>query len=172
MITLSPESTSPAENFRTAGGCVPSGADRHGNHDLMIWGVIPLATKIATKDTDGAVYLFEHKDMDKGGPPRHVHHAQDEWFYILKGEFVFEVGDERYCLGPGDSLFAPRHVPHVWACMSEEPGTMLTALSPAGTFETFITDAAAMTELPTPEEAARAFETHGMTIVGPPLPVE
>jgi mannose-6-phosphate isomerase-like protein (cupin superfamily) len=138
----------------------------------MIWGVIPLSIKVSARDTGGGLFLFEHRDMGKGGPPRHVHHDQDEWFYAIKGKFLIEVGGETFRLKPGDSAFAPRRVPHVWAHIGEEPGTVLTALSPAGTFETFIRGAADLTDLPTPEDAAKAFTAHGMTVVGPPLPIE
>lgn len=151
---------------------VPAGKDRFKEENLKIWGLIPLATKVSSQDTGGALYVFQHTDMGKGGPPRHVHHAQDEWFYVIKGDFVFEVGDERFRLKAGDSLFAPRKVPHAWAHIGNGPGTLLTAVSPAGTFEIFIRDTARLPTLPSPEEVAKAFAAHDMTVVGPPLPVE
>jgi hypothetical protein len=88
------------------------------------------------------------------------------------GEFAFEVGDEKFRLKPGDSAFAPRTVPHVWACVSDKPGTLLAAVSPAGTFETFMRALTKLTKPPTPEELEKAFVTHGMKVVGPPLKVE
>jgi mannose-6-phosphate isomerase-like protein (cupin superfamily) len=150
---------------------VPAGLDRHTGTQRLIWGQIPMATKVATRDTGGNWFLFEHKDMPKGGPPKHIHEDQDEWFYAIKGEFAIEVGDEKFRLKPGDSFLAPRKVPHVWACISNEPGTLLTALSPAGTFEQFMLELTALTQLPTMEEAVRIFAKHGMTIVGPPMEV-
>ncbi len=150
---------------------VPAGKDRHGENDLMIWGLIPLSVKVSTRDTGGGLFVFEHRHMGRGGPPRHVHHEQDEWFYAIEGEFAAEVGDEKFRLRPGDTLFAPQKVPHVWACVGDRPGTMVTAVSPAGTFETFIRDAARLATLPTPEAVAEAFAAHGMTVVGPPLDV-
>ena len=71
---------------------VRAGQDRFHEHERMIWGLIPLSIKLSGQDTGGEVLLFEHRDMGKGGPPRHVHFEQDEWFYVVKGEFVFEVG--------------------------------------------------------------------------------
>jgi mannose-6-phosphate isomerase-like protein (cupin superfamily) len=114
--------------------------------------------------------IFEHLDMPKGGPPRHIHFAQDEWFYVTKGEFAFEVGEEAFRVQPGGCFFAPRQVPHVWACVSS-PGTLITLLSPAGTFEDFILETTTHATVPTPEELARAFAAHDMKVVGPPLPV-
>jgi mannose-6-phosphate isomerase-like protein (cupin superfamily) len=149
---------------------VPAGADRHGENKLMIWGFVPMETRVATSDTGGSLFVFTHTDMPKGGPPRHVHHEQDEWFYAVKGEFVMEVGDEKFRLKPGDSLLAPRRIPHAWACVVA-PGTLITALTPAGTFETFIRDTTKHATLPPPEEINKAFAAHGMTVVGPPLDV-
>ena len=77
--------------------------------------------KIATQDTHGGLFLLEQVSMRKGGPPRHLHHAQEEWFYVMEGEYIFEVGQDRMRLKPGDSLLAPRHVPHVWAYVGENP---------------------------------------------------
>ena len=62
-------------------------------------------------------------------------------------------------------------VPHVWACVGEEPGMLLVALQPAGSFEAFFRESCQMRRLPTPEEADRIFAAHGMKVVGPPLDV-
>ena len=101
-----------------------------------------------------------------------MHHEQDEWFYVLAGEYIVEVGDECHRLTSGDSLFAPRKIPHAWAHVSHAPGTLLTAVSPAGTFETFIRDTTRLSTLPTPDAIARTFAEHGMTVLGPPLPLD
>jgi oxalate decarboxylase/phosphoglucose isomerase-like protein (cupin superfamily) len=74
---------------------VPNGKHRFGEAP-KIWGTIPLQIKVSTDDTDGALFVFEHADMGIGGPPRHFHYEQDEWFYAIKGDFVFEVGDSRW----------------------------------------------------------------------------
>jgi mannose-6-phosphate isomerase-like protein (cupin superfamily) len=139
--------------------------------ELMIWGVIPLQIKVSSSDTAGSFFVFEHADMGKGGPPRHFHYEQDEWFYAKNGEFAFEVGEERFTLRPGDSLFAPRLIPHAWAHVGEGPGTLLLAVQPAGSLEAFFMENCAMDRPPTPEEAERSFAAHGMRVVGPPLTI-
>ena len=149
---------------------VANGKNRF-QQELMIWGVIPLQIKVSGKDTDGSLFVFEHVNMSKGGPPRHFHYEQDEWFYAMEGEFHFEVGDEKFVLQPGDSLFAPRMVPHVWAYTGDKPGTLLLAVQPAGSLEEFFMKSCEMTKPPTPEEAEKSFAAHGMKVVGPPLSV-
>ena len=149
---------------------VPNGKNRF-KEQLMIWGIIPLQIKVSGNDTDGSLFIFEHANMNKGGPPKHFHYEQDEWFYVKEGEFAFEVGDEKFIMGPGDSLFAPRMIPHVWAYTGEKPGTLLLAVQPAGSLEAFFMKSCEMTRPPTPEEASQHFAAHGMKIVGPPLQV-
>ena len=151
---------------------VPNGKHRF-EEEMTIWGTIPLQIKVSTDDTDGALFVFEHADMGKGGPPRHFHYEQDEWFYAMKGDFAFEVGDERFTLRPGDSLLAPRMVPHVWAYVGDDDaGTLLLAVQPAGSLEAFFRQSCEMPTLPTPEEADQMFAAHGMKVVGPPLDVD
>lgn len=149
---------------------VPNGKNRF-EEELMIWGVIPFQIKVSGKDTDGSFFVFEHAKMGKGGPPRHFHYEQDEWFYAMEGEFTLEVGDEKFMLRPGDSLFAPRMIPHVWAYVGDKPGTLLLAVQPAGSLEEFFMKSCGMTHPPSPEEAEKLFAAHGMKVVGPPLAV-
>jgi mannose-6-phosphate isomerase-like protein (cupin superfamily) len=151
---------------------VAAGCDRHKNDKALIWGLIPLAIKLSAEDTGGELLVFMHPNMGKGGPPRHVHHAQDEWFYVVAGEYAIEVGDQKFRLKAGDSAFAPRQVPHAWACVSDSPGTLITTVSPAGTFETFIRDTTKAATLPSEAEIAAEFEKHNMKVLGPPLKVD
>lgn len=155
---------------RTRALHVPRGRNRF-DEEMVIWGMIPLQIKVATEDTGGALFVFEHADMGKGGPPRHFHYAQDEWFHAVKGTFRFEVGDEQFTLGPGDSLFAPRMVPHVWAHVGDDPGTLLLSVQPAGSLEAFFIQSTKVSRPPSPEEAEQQFAAHGMKVVGPPLQV-
>ena len=147
---------------------VPGGKNRF-QEELMIWGIIPFQIKVSGKDSDGSFFAFEHAKMGKGGPPRHFHYKQDEWFYAMEGSFAFEVGDEKFTLKPGDSLFAPRMIPHVWAYVGDQPGTLLLAVQPAGSLEEFFIKSCKMTRPPTAEEADKLFAEHGMKVVGPPL---
>jgi quercetin dioxygenase-like cupin family protein len=55
-------------------------------------GITTLAFKVATADTGAGLFVIEQTNHAKGGPPRHVHPDQDEWFYVVAGEFVVEVG--------------------------------------------------------------------------------
>lgn len=82
------------------------------------------------------------------------------------------MGDEAFDLGPGDSVFAPRGIPHVWAHVSEGAGRLLIVFQPAGQMQAFLGALAELGRAPAPEQMRGLFATHGMTMLGPPLPVE
>ncbi|MCB1328182.1 MAG: cupin domain-containing protein [Maritimibacter sp.] len=124
---------------------------------------------LSGRDTGGAACAIDTNRRMRGGPPLHVHHAQDEWFFVREGEFEIVVGDTLHHLRAGDSLLAPRGIPHAFA-NSTETGRMLVTFFPAGEMEEFFHDAAAA-DRPTPPEMAAIFARHGMTVVGPPLAV-
>jgi len=106
--------------------------------------------------------------------PRHLHYDQDEWIYIIDGEFKFQVGDKRFRAGAGESVFVPRKVPHVWACVSGEPGKIINMYQPAGKMEEFFRELGKykgpyVHEVLTLDEFRRLFHDHGMDLLGPPL---
>jgi len=147
---------------------VEAGADRFNEH-LKLAGANLFACKVATRDTDGGLYIFEQTHLRKGGPPLHLHHAQEEWFYVIAGEYIAEVGKERFRLHPGDSLLAPREIPHAFARVGENAGKMIVAFEPAGQMEAFFHESAKLPDFPASPDLFRA---HGMEVVGPPLSVE
>lgn len=135
------------------------------------FGLKPIDFKVSAQDTDSRLFILEQTNHRRGGPPRHLHHAQEEWFYVLEGEYVIEVGDEIYRLGPGDAVLAPRTVPHVWAFMGSGRGRILITFQPAGQMEEFFMESTHLDALPAPDELASLFERHGMLLLGPPLPI-
>lgn len=156
---------------RSAGALVRAGQDRT-NSPRTVFGGLRLDAKVTPADTAGDLYVVEHTDAVPGGPPRHVHHAQDEWFYVLGGTYRIDVGEERFDVGPGDSVFAPRAVPHVWAHVGAGQGRLLLAWQPAGQMEAFLGALAGMGSVPDPVAMTALFASHGMTMLGPPLPVD
>jgi mannose-6-phosphate isomerase-like protein (cupin superfamily) len=112
------------------------GQDRF-NERIPIGAKSSIDRKVSRKDTAGSWSMFEAQWSLKGGPPLHVHQVEDEWFYVMEGEYAAQVGDERFTLTPGDSLLAPREVPHTYAHLGEGQGRMLIAYQPAGDMEAF-----------------------------------
>ena len=147
---------------------VPARGDRF-QQERKVFGVMPFTIKIASEDTEGDLLVIEQDNAYPGGPPRHLHHEQDEWFYAVHGSYLVEVAGELHHLASGDAVLAPRGVPHAWALEGSEPGRLLIAFRPAGSMESFFAAASKLPGMPSPEELAPLFEAHGMTIVGPPL---
>jgi mannose-6-phosphate isomerase-like protein (cupin superfamily) len=75
---------------------VPAGGDRFRRQREIQFIRSVTDIKVSTLDTDGGLSVAEITYVHKGGPPRHLHHEQDEWFYVVEGEYVIEVGEERY----------------------------------------------------------------------------
>lgn len=150
---------------------VPSGEDLEGAKRAM--GFSHLTFKVGTQQTQDGLFLIEQQFIKKGGPPRHMHPRQDEWFYVMAGEFIFEVGEpgaeKRISMKAGDSLLAARGIPHVFAYVSDEPGRMLIGFTPAGKIEAFFRKVA-IDGAPVPLTKA-VLEEHDMVFVGPPLAV-
>ncbi len=143
---------------------VPAGQDRFG--EVRGNGVATIEFKVATQDCSG-LFLLEMTFFAKGGPPRHIHLEQDEWFYPIEGEMIVEVGQDRFRLGPGDSLFAPRKIPHVWAYVSDNPGRALFAVTPPGRIEAFLR-AISQANAMAPQDPG-FWPPFDMELVGPPL---
>jgi uncharacterized cupin superfamily protein len=105
------------------------------------------------------------------GPPLHVHRIEDEWFYVLEGEHEFQVASDRFRVAPGDSIFAPRLIPHSWRNVGARPGKLLCVAKPAGRLEAFFEALSLLTSSDPTNVGARKtlFETYDMEMVGPPL---
>jgi mannose-6-phosphate isomerase-like protein (cupin superfamily) len=149
---------------------VGAGKDRYQEELLIMGGKFDC--KISSKDTGGDLLIYDTVRDAKGGPALHIHYSQDEWFYVIKGDFVVQVGEERYMLTSGDCAFAPRTVPHAFAMTGEGEGQMLVLFQPAGSMEDFFLGMQKIgKDIPKnmDETMKDLFETHGMKIVGPPL---
>lgn len=149
---------------------VSSGSDRFGEELLIMGGKFDCL--VSAKDTGGDLCIYNTVRHEKGGPPLHLHHSQDEWFYVIEGQFIVKVGEEMMNLGPGDSAFAPRKIPHAFAMTGGEPARMLVLFQPAGSMEGFFREMSRYgPSIPeNPEEKMRElWRKHGMEITGPPL---
>jgi mannose-6-phosphate isomerase-like protein (cupin superfamily) len=144
------------------------------------WWFGMLATIKATKEqTGGRSSLVEILTPDGYGSVLHVHHQEDEGFYILEGEMTFYVGDQMIKAHPGSYLFGPKDVPHAFT-VDSGPARLLFVLSPAG-FEGLIRETgepaksltvpSQLNEEPDEAEMERMIAIgarYGAEILGPP----
>ncbi len=152
---------------------VNSGEARYGKHYKMKGITLNnLDIKISGNDTERDLAVFEQTGYTpKGGPPLHIHPNQDEWFYVLEGEYFFQVGEDNYTMKIGDTIFLPRNVQHAFVQLTEKAKTIVS-YQPAGKMEDFFKLTDSWTSPPTNDEVVKVFEEHEMKVVGSPLKVE
>ena len=144
--------------------------DRYEEELLIMGGRFDL--KVSGRDTGGDLCIYDTLREAKGGPALHRHHFQDEWFYVIRGEFIARVGDHTLSLHPGDSALAPRKIPHAFAKISEGEGQMLVLFQPAGSMEDFFKEMARFGREIQPNQEVvmkQLWAEHGMEVLGPPL---
>ena len=108
---------------------------------------------LSGEDTGGAYCLLEVSLAPGMGVPRHTHTLEDESYFVLTGELEVIVGSERFVLKPGDSLVAPRDIPHQLRNSGDVENHYLLIFWPSG-FEGFLKAAA----IPAPDNAVAPTE--------------
>jgi len=108
---------------------------------------------LSGEDTGGAYCLLDLRVAPGKGVPRHTHTREDEALFVLSGELEATVGDEIFTLRAGETLIAPRNIPHRLRNSGNVPNHYLIMFSPAG-FEEFLK----ATSLSAPDNAAAPTE--------------
>lgn len=145
-----------------------------GEGERLSWLGDPTVLKAISEHTQGRYAVAEIVSSPVSVVPMHVHHREDEAFYVLEGSVSFWLGPERIDLGPGGFAFGPRDVPHRYEVTSEL-ARMLMVFSPGG-FEGFIRetshavgDASAVPEPPEDLDLGlmlAAAERYGAEVLG------
>ncbi|MCA1698702.1 MAG: cupin domain-containing protein [Actinobacteria bacterium] len=87
--------------------------------------------KATAADTGGQMTILEITEPPNGEGPLHVHHSEDEGFWILDGSATFEIGDQTIEARAGDYLFGPRDIPHRYST-GPDGCRMLFIFTPGG----------------------------------------
>src|SRR5829696_7153344 len=109
--------------------------------DAVEWLGVTYKTLLATAATGGAMSITDSESPVGSGPPRHVHHKEDETFVILTGECEFWVAGETFHRGEGETAFIPRGTEHTFRVVGGQPSRHLLVLTPGG-FEGFFLEMA------------------------------
>ena len=121
------------------------------------WGPGDEVTFLITgEETAGAVFMAELSVPPAGGPPPHIHHREDESFYVREGTLAIRIGDRTVNAAPGDFVHIPRGTVHCFKNIGNRHAKMLVTFTPAGMEKFF-------------EEA---FHPAGDRSAGPPLVTE
>ena len=142
-----------------------------------VWFLDNLMTiKVGAAQTAGAYMVVECLLAPGFGPPPHIHHQDDEAFYILSGELSGFCGERTWRGGPGTFVFMPRGIPHGFHVEGDTP-TQVLQLGNGSGFERFIAEAGELAQAPTlpptvgPTEIARMLATapkYAIEILPPP----
>ncbi len=97
-----------------------------------------LILKATGEQSGGAFALIDNAGPPGGGSPYHVHHNEDEAFYVLEGEITVYVGEERIKAQPGTWVYGPREVPHGFRIEGDSPARFLLLYTPAGFEQYFV----------------------------------
>ncbi len=91
-----------------------------------------VTVKLSGGETVGGCTILEIETDPGNGPPMHVHHREDEAFYILEGEYEFHVGGRVIRARAGAFLYGPREIPHRYQVVGAARGRILVYIQPAG----------------------------------------
>jgi mannose-6-phosphate isomerase-like protein (cupin superfamily) len=130
------------------------------------------ACKLTAEDSGGTLSAFELNAMPQTGPNLHVHHREDEWYYVLSGEFQFKAGDESHTMPTGASIWLPRDIPHTWANITNAEAKLILVCQPGG-FEKFFeeigNEMANVSSAEAQQKMKQVMAKYGMELLGPPL---
>jgi len=102
-----------------------------GEGEARWWFASLAVIKATAADTGGLLTIVEVTEPPWAQAPLHIHHREDEAFWILEGTVTLYVGDEVIEAGPGNYAFGPRDVPHRYQ-VGPEGCRMLFICTPAG----------------------------------------
>lgn len=136
---------------------------------------LPTLIHASSKSTNGTHGFVEHTSMPPGfATPYHVHHREDESFYVIEGEAAFILDGAWKRVGAGAFVYGPREIPHGFKIVGDAPARMLILCTPGG-FEDFVLEMAQpLGDPPAPPDMQKliaAAARAGIDILGP-LPEE
>ena len=131
---------------------------------------LPTLMRSTSESTNGSFGLMEHWEMPPGfASPYHMHHLEDEAFYVLEGEIAFVCDGKWMKGGPGTYVFGPREIPHGFKVVGSIPARMLLLCAPAG-FESFVLELSVPFNDFTPPDMAKLMAVaakYKIDILGP-----
>jgi len=129
-----------------------------------------LIFKVTGEDTNGAFDYFIVEVAPHGGPPLHVHHAQEEIIHVLKGHFKIRIDGSIFYLKEGGFAYLPSKVPHAFLNLTDEVGEIIVVYTPGGGHR-FYEELGPLSRSASPDrqKIAAVFEKYGMTLLGGPL---
>ena len=127
-------------------------------------------TILSSEDTEGEISVVDCMSPPGFGPPRHIHHSQDETFVILTGRIEFRLEGARFVRGPGETAYIPKGREHTFRIAGEEWSHHFVTTTPGG-LDAFFEEMGRQ-GLDLPHDMERIVENarrHALEFTGPPL---
>lgn len=123
--------------------------------------------KLTGADTGGVFALVESENPPGVGIPPHIHHAEDEVFYVIEGRVAFTVDGAPVEAKAGTTVWLPQGTPHSFTVVGDRPARMLTLLFPAG-LEALFAELATLDGPPDPGALMETCAPYGIEFLPPP----
>lgn len=132
--------------------------------------------KATSEETGGAFEMVERRgDENRVATPLHVHRSTDELWYVLDGAVELFADGDLLSAGPGDTVFAPRNVPHAFRIAADDTRVLLFVSPGAETMfrevGTRVDEATVPADGPDEDELARLdgfVADSDVEVLGPP----
>jgi mannose-6-phosphate isomerase-like protein (cupin superfamily) len=137
-----------------------------------------MTVRASFREADG-LSIIEARAPYGASPPMHVHRNQDEYFHILEGTMRFSVGGREVVAHAGQTVVAPKTIPHTFRVESPA-GVRVLTITKGPDFETMVRETGVPTDMaevaeamqPSPEQIGAlvaACARNNIEVVGPPL---
>jgi quercetin dioxygenase-like cupin family protein len=135
---------------------------------MVHWLGVGYSTVLSAEATGEKLSIVYSESPEVSGPPRHIHHREDEAFVILEGVGRFWMAGATFEYGPGDTVFVPRGIEHTFRALT--PFRHFVIFTPGG-FEHFFDEMASKQfRIPDDMDAVNeAAARHNLSFTGPPL---
>jgi quercetin dioxygenase-like cupin family protein len=171
MTSTTPQAPAP----RSGSVVAPIALGPDEGEALWAFGCL-ITVKASSETSAGRVMVTENLAARGAGSPLHVHHREDEWFYVMDGELTFWVGGQVIEAPAGSFVYGPREIPHTFTVSSEqahfllvtEPAGLEGMLRTLGEPAPSLTIPPAPTEPPDMARIAQTLTEYGIEILGPP----
>jgi len=156
-----------------SGERIPASVNRSEGESIWYLGAL-MIRKTSAEATGGAFDVIESLAAPGSSPLWHIHHREDESFYVLEGRVTYYVGDQVIEAEPGAFVWLPRGVAHTFRVEGTEPARLLEIVAPTGLWDFFKEMGEPARErtlpplrLPDPETLRSVAARYGIEMLGP-----
>ncbi len=136
----------------------------------LCWLGVSYKTILSSAASSGAMSIVRSVSSPGSGPPRHIHHEEDETFVILTGRCEFWMAGEVSSVVSGETMFIPRGTEHTFQICTPDDCEHLVILTPGGFEQFFVDMAEGQYRIPEDMEAIHeSAARHHLSFTGPPL---